>query len=410
MLNEEKNRIMMNKIKFVLILLLFSGIVISQELSFNLQKSISEFDVENYDTALFYASKVNKTNIVKSAVQIKAKCYFELKDYDKALPEFLKLTGEYEKENSIYLAKLYALKKDWKNTDKYLRIHLKSEYKLNPGLLKTDKIFEEFRTTELWQEIWMKDWYSKLDEKIAEVQYLAYKKKYVDALDASDEILNTKKDCYKIYDARAYIYRKLKDVDNVVYSMKNAVKYAPNNAKYSFNYAQSLFVVGKYKKAIQELNRTYKLDNYYPRINYFFALYNFRNNNYEEAKKAIEKYRKIMPVDGDAIWLAGYIYKELNEYDNAVEVFTIGIKSKDQRASFYIGKGESLYNLQKYAEAISTFTMALDLDPRNPSIYYMRGLSSIELDRKSDACRDWQKASKMGFFKADDMISINCQQ
>jgi len=410
MLNEEKNRIIMNKIKFILVLLLFSRVVISQELSFNLLKSISEFDIENYDTALFYASKVNKVDIVKRAVQIKAKCYFELKDYDKALPEFLKLTGKYEKENSIYLAKLYALKKDWENTDKWLRIHLKSKYKLNPGLLKIDKIFEEFRATELWKKTWMTDWYSELDVKIAEVQYLAYKNKFVDALDASDEILHTKKDCYKIYNARAYIYRKLNDVDNVVYAMKNVVKYAPDNTKYSFEYAQSLFVIGKYKKAIQELKRTYELDNYYPRYNYFLALYNFRQNNYEEAKKAIEKYRKIMPADGDAIWLAGYIYKELNEYENAVDVFTVGIRSEDQRASYYIGKGESLYNLQKYGEAISTFTMALDLDPRNPNIYYMRGLSSIELDRKADACRDWQKASKMGFFKADDMISVNCQQ
>ncbi len=410
MLNEEKNRIIMNKIKFIIILLLFSRTVISQELSFNLLKSISEFDVENYDTALVYASKVNKKDIVIRAVQIKAKCYFELKNYDKALSEFLKLSDKYKKENSIYITRLYALKKDWANTDKWLRIHLKSEYKLNPGVLKTDKFLQEFSTTKLWNKIWLTDWYSDLDEKIAEVEYLAYKKKFVDALDASDEILNTKKDCYKIYFERAYIYRKLKDVDNVVYSMKNAVKYAPENTKYSFDYAQSLFVIGKYKKAIQELSRTYKLDNYYPRINYFLAQYNFRQNNYEEAKKAIEKYRKIMPNDGDAIWLAGYIYKELNEYENAIKVFTVGIQSEDQRASYYVGKGESLYNLKKYSEAISSFTMALDLDPRNPNIYYMRGLSSIELDRKSDACRDWQKASKMGFFKADDMISVNCQQ
>jgi len=409
-LNEEKNLIIMNKIKFIILLILFSKIVISQEISFNLLKSLSEFDVENYDTALFYASKVNKADVVKRAIQIKAKCYFELKNYDNALTEFLKLKGKYEKENSIYLARIYAFKKDWINTDKWLRIHLKSKYKLNPGVLKTDNFFKEFSTTKQWQKIWLEDWYSNLDEKIAEVEYLAYKKKFVDALDASDEILNNKKDCYKVYYERAYIYRKLKDVDNVAYSMKNAVKYAPENAKYSFEYAQSLFAINKYKKAIQELKQTYKLDNYYPRINYFLALYNFRHNNYEEAKKEIIKYRKIMPTDGDAIWLAGYIYKELNDYENAVKIFTIGIRSKNQRASYYIGKGESLYNLQKYGEAVSNFTMALDLDPRNPNIYYMRGLSNIELDRKSEACRDWHKASKMGFFKADDMISVNCQQ
>ena len=402
----------MNKIKYLIFLLLFSGIVNSQELSFNLLKSISAYDIQSYDTALFYANKVNNASIIKRAVQIQAKCLFELNRYDDALSKFLKLSGKYEKENSIYLARIYASKKDWENTDKWLKIHLASKYKLNPGVLKTDKFFTEFSSTKLWQKIWLEDWYSDLDEKIAEVEYLAYKKKFVDALDASDEILQNKKDCYKVYFERAYIYRKLKDLDNVVYSMKNAVKYAPENAEYSFEYAQALFAVKKYKKAIQELNRTFELDNYYPRINYFLALYYFRYNNYDEAIKAIEKYRMIMPLDGDAIWLAGYAYKEKEEYQKAIDVFTVGIRSNnnDKKAGYYIGRGESLYNLKKYGEAASSFTMALDLEPKNANIYYMRGLSYIEMDNKTDACRDWQKASKMGYFKADDMISINCQQ
>lgn len=400
----------MNRIKYITLLVLFSGIINSQELSYNLLKSISEYDIENYDTALFYASKVNEADIVKRAVQIKAQCYFKLKKYDNALAEFLKLKGKYEKENSIYLARIYAFKKDWENTGKYLRIHLASNFKINPGLIKTDNFFTEYSNTEQWQQIWNKNWYTKLDEKIAEVQYLSSKEKYVDALDASDEILQTKPDCYKIYFERAIIYRKLKDIDNEVYSLKKATKYNPNNAKYSFDYAQALFKLGKYKKAIQELKRTYLLDNYYPRLNYFNALYNFRNNNYNEAAKAISKYRKIMPLDGEAIWLEGYTYKEMKEYQKAVDVFDIGIRSVNNRVGYYIGKGESLYNLEKYGNAASAFTMAMDLEPRNANLYYMRGMCYIELDNKTDACRDWQKASKMGYFKADDMISVNCQQ
>jgi len=399
----------MNKYKYIIGLVLLTLVLKSQELSFNLQKCISEYSVKNYDSALYYSQKINEATIIKRAIQIKAESLFNLKQYDKALTEFLKLTGNAEIKNSIYIARIYATKKDWENTDKWLRKHLASKYKLNPGLIKTDKFFIEFSKTKIWQKIWMKDWYTPLDEKIAEIEYLGYKKKYVDALNASDEVLQEKKDCYKVYHIRARIYKKLNDLDNVVYAMKNAVKYAPENVKYSFDYAQALFNVGKYKKAIQELKRTKELDNYYPRINYFMAQYNFRYNNYNEAKIFIEKYRKIMPLDYDAIWLAGYIYKEKKEYDNAVNVFDIGIKNGQQRAGFYIGKGESLYNLKRYGEAVVSFTMALDLKPKDGSIYYMRGLSYIELENKTDACRDWQKASKLGYFKADDMISTNCK-
>lgn len=409
MLNEVKNQEIMNKYILISVLLFVSIIVNSQDLSYNLLKSINEFDIEEYDTALVYASKVNDASIVKQALNIKAKSLFELKQYDKALIEFLKLKGKYEKQNSIFIARIYANKKDWDNTNIWLIKHLKSEYKLNPGLLKTDKFFTEFSATKQWQEIWMKDWYTDLDDGISEIQYLAYKKKFVDALDASDEILQDKKDCYKVYFERARIYKKLDDIGNEVYSLKNAVKYAPDNAKYSFEYAKALMRQGKYKKAIQEFNKTTELDKYYPRLDYFMALSYFRYTKYEEAEKYITRYRKIMPNNDEAIWLAGHTFKEKGDYEKAIEVFNVGIKNGKQIAGFYIGKGESLYKIQKYGEAINSYTMALDLEPRNGSIYYMRGMCYIDYDNKTAACRDWQKASKLGHYKSDDMISVNCQ-
>jgi|GEM_PF-6290889 len=394
----------------VLYILLIFNIANSQELNNNLLKSIAFFDINQFDSAIVYASKVNDANIVKMAIQIKAESYFNINKFNDALSEFLKFTNKNAEKNALFIAKIYSQNQDWDNTDKWLRLHLKSEYKINLGVIKIDTFFTKFSKTKLWNNLWIENWQNSTDEKIADVEYLTSKNKYTEALEISDEICVLQPNCYKNYYIRAQIYNKLTDVNNEIYSYKNALKYSPNNDKYNFQYAKCLLNAEKYKKAYQEFEKTKAINPYFPRISYYLALSNFKLGDYEKTINYITEYRKIMPTDEDAIWLAGYAYKENLDYEKAITIFDEGIKTAKQKVGLFIGKGESLYNLQKYGEAAQAFTLALDYDPQNGNIYYLRGLAYIETDNKTNACRDWEKAVKFGFFKANDLISINCQK
>lgn len=400
----------MIKQAFITILLILNTLsLFSQEVSMNLLKAIGEYKLNQYDSAIFYANKINDAENISRAVQIKADSYFKLKQYDKALSEYLKLTKKAD-SNAINIARIYAIKKDYNNAAKWLEKHLKSKYKINPGIIKTDTAFRNFSNTKLWSNIWLKDWYTALEEKIFETEYLRYKKKYVDALETSDEVLSEKKDCHRIYAERAKIYEKLDDRSNVVFSWKQANKYNPGNPGYIVEYGKALLENGKFKKALIQFEKARDIDKYRPDIYYWLALAYFRQNRFDDAKKQIEIYRNIIPHDGKAIWLAGNIYKDMGEYQKAVDVFNEGIRSGKIEKGYYAGRGEAQYELERYGEAASSFTMELDLTPRNGYLYFMRGLSHIARDNKVDACKDWKHASKLGYFQADDYISKYCSR
>ena len=403
----KKQKMMIKKIFFIAILGISANTMLAQETSINLLKAIAEYNLNEYDSAIYYANKINTAENIKKAIQIKADSYFKLKKFDKALDNYLKLTTQTDK-NAINIARIYALKKDYKNAGFWLKQHLNSKYKINPGIIKTDTCFSNFSNTKQWQNIWLKDWYTPLEEKLFEVEYFRYKKKYVEALESADEIIKQHKNCYRAYAEYAKIYEKLNDWSNVVYSWKNANKYNPDNSTYIIEYGKALLHNGKFKKALQEFEKAGKIDKYRPEIYYYLALAYFRQNRFEDAVKQIEIYRKLSPNDSKAIWLAGNIYKDKGDYEKAVDVFNQGIKSGKIIKGYYVGKGEALYELERYGEAATAFTMELDLTPRNPYLYFMRGLAQIARDNKTDACKDWKHASKLGYFQADDYISKYC--
>jgi len=400
---------MMNKF-FIAILVLISTISFSQgELSLDLLKAKAYYNLKMYDSTIVYTNKVKDKDLIYKAIELRALSFFYLKNYDKSLVSFKQLNANLKTKNSIYIAEIYAYNKNWKNASTWLIKHLQSKYKKNPGAIKTDKFFSDFSATKEWNNIWMQDWYSELETKIAEAEYLAYKEKYDRALEVSDEVLEIKKDCHKIYFLRARIYKKINDTSNRTYSLKMANKLVPDNFTYSFEYAKALLDDGKFKKSLAQFEKTIPLDKYQPALYYYLALAYYRFNDYDNAKKYAQYYRTISPNNGDGIWLAGYIYKDNGEFDKAIEEFEYGIELHLGRVGYFIGKGESLYNIKKYGLAANEFTQALDLSPNDGKIYYERGLANYERGDRVNACKDWNKASELGYFQADDMTLINCQ-
>lgn len=381
----------------------------SQELSLDLLHAEAYYNLQEYDSTIVYADKVTDKDIIYRAIELRALSKFESKKYDDALVDFLKLNNIYKTKNSIYIAEIYAYNKNWEEASVWLTKHLKSEYKKNPGAIKIDGFFVDFSATKEWDEIWMQEWYTDIEVKIAEAEYLAYKEKYTRALEVSDEVLEMNKDCHKIYFLRSRIYKLIDDIKNRVYSLKMATKIAPNNEKYVTAYAKALLDDKKYKKSLEQFEKAITLDKYNPELYYYLALTYYRYNDYDNAIKYIVYYRQISPKDGDGIWLAGYIYKDNEDYEKAIDEFDEGIYLRLGRVGYLVGKGECLYNLQKYGLAANSFTQALDLSPNDGKIYYERGRAHFERGDRVNACKDWTKAGELGYFQADDLKLLNCQ-
>ena len=399
---------MVNKI-LIAIFVMCSTFTFSQELSIDLLHAEAYYNLKEYDSTIVYANKVTDKDIIYRAIELRALSKFNSKKYDDALVDFLKLNNVNKTKNSIYIAEIYAYKENWPEASAWLQTHLKSEYKKNPGAIKIDAFFVDFSATKEWDDIWMQDWYTEIEVKIAEAQYLAYKEKYVRALDVSDEVLEMDKNNHKIYFLRSRIYNSIDDIKNRVYSLKMATKISTENEKYVTAYAKALLDDKKYKKSLEQFEKAISLDKYNPELYYYLALTYYRYNDYENATKYIVYFRQISPKDGDGIWLAGYIYKDNQEYEKAIEEFDEGINLRIGRVGYLVGKGECLYNLEKFGLAANSFSQALDLSPNDGKIYYERGRAFFDRGDRVNACRDWTKAGELGYFQADDLKLLNCQ-
>ena len=64
---------------------------------------------------------------------------------------------------------------------------------------------------------------------------------------------------------------------------------------------------------------------------------------------------------------------------------------------------------KKYEQAINDYRKAIDLKPGYAEAYYNLAICEYNLGRKSDACRDLQKAANLGMQLANDMFNQLCR-
>ena len=65
--------------------------------------------------------------------------------------------------------------------------------------------------------------------------------------------------------------------------------------------------------------------------------------------------------------------------------------------------------INEFSKAIPDFNYALKLNQENGSIYANRGIAYYKTGKKTEACQDWRKASKMGIGTASVYVRRYCR-
>ena len=63
---------------------------------------------------------------------------------------------------------------------------------------------------------------------------------------------------------------------------------------------------------------------------------------------------------------------------------------------------------KKYEQAMNDYRKAIDLKPDYANAYCNMAICEYNLGRKSDACRDLQKAINLGLQQANDLFNQIC--
>lgn len=91
----------------------------------------------------------------------------------------------------------------------------------------------------------------------------------------------------------------------------------------------------------------------------------------------------------------GNAYREMENYDKAIEDFTSAISLNPNYTKAYSNRGAVYTALERYPEALEDFTKVLDLSPGNALHHFNRGLVYHKMGRLDEALKDFDEAVKL---------------
>lgn len=116
---------------------------------------------------------------------------------------------------------------------------------------------------------------------------------------------------------------------------------------------------------------------------------------------------------------------ELEDFDGAIDDFTLAIdlsiseviskggnlnalKNNISLCQNYIDRGKAYFMLEEYDEAINDFTSGIRISYECSQCYFLRGLANIQMKMMDLGCKDLKTARDMGYEKANEEILRFC--
>ena len=161
---------------------------------------------------------------------------------------------------------------------------------------------------------------------------------------------------------------------------------------------QSAIKAGKekhYREAIDYFNKALKLDKRNYHIYKELSLLYYHLDNLDSSIIYCNLILQIIPNDTSALYQRGYCYKEKNEFQKAIDDFTLSFEKANKRSSdacFNIGKCYS--ELGNFDKAIEYYNLTLTLEPNDKYSYYELGFcyASLKIPDKDNALKYYNKA------------------
>ena len=178
--------------------------------------------------------------------------------------------------------------------------------------------------------------------------------------------------------------------------------------------------IEKLKILVEEADRLYKAQDFYNLIEVtneiirlapdFSEAYNLRGIAYKNLKqydKALENYNTVIELDPNsdgAYNNRGSLYKDLKEYEWALEDFLRAIEINENNYAVYANVGEIFYELGDYPKAIDFLNKSIELgsqqgiaDKDLGEILYYRGLAHMKAGNKRQGQSDLIKSKELGY-------------
>jgi tetratricopeptide (TPR) repeat protein len=399
-----------NKIKNILIILVFVPVLNAQEPYDLYCKGVAFISMGRYEEAISYLSEAIKLSPNNHRLYLKrGRAYYNSDKLDNALNDFLETNRLSENQADLWLSKTYARLGDIENAINYLKNHLKSRYREKEKIIKKDNAFNDLQYTNEWYLLWQEDWYTPEESVVKEVDYLVKKERYLDALALIQEKLPESNNSYRLYVCRARINKKLNNYKGAMEDWNNAISAEKRIPAYFIERGKVYVELGKYRDAVDDFSRVLRQDPadfpvYIQRAKAYAGL-----QEYKQAIADVLVYLKYFENDQDAIQLCGNLNFKNENYIEALKYFNLNLDKDKSKPEYYKERGRTYLKTRTYKYAINDFSMALDLSPKDGETWLLKGIARFESGDREGACSDWSQAGKNGESRAVEYIHKHCK-
>ncbi len=311
---------------------------------------------------------------------------------------------------SYLLATIHASSGNAREAVKHLESHLSSPYKLPSHRILLDDAFLAIEDSPEWRSLWTGTWYTEDEELLQEIHYLAGSDESLQALEKIDTELEEREDWDALHAARGNVLLGMEQYNGAIQAYSRAIEINAANPSYHYGRAQSYIAQEKYENALPGLERAYRMEPEKLELLMEIAQVYHKAGRFSKAAVYMERYLEFYPEKTEAHFLYGQICFDSGQYIDALDQFNACLQLETTDPRYFAARGKTYLKTKTYTYALNDLGMALDLDPNDHEVWYHRGLVRWYLNEREGALRDWERAARLGSFKAAQKLEKHARK
>jgi len=214
-----------------------------------------------------------------------------------------------------------------------------------------------------------------------------------------------------------YVFLKIDSKWNLI-EKANRLKSPTEKAKEIeeiFQKGNSLSREGKYKEALEHVERSMAMDSSLYQRYLFRADLKAKLGMYESAildvSKCIERCNCTHRKSHVSTYLLrrASLHEQNNEFDLAMKDANESILSNPTSWQSYLYRGQFFAKVQQFDKALEDLNKSAQLNGNRPEIFISRGLIHAQLGNMEEACSDFRIVKSWGFEEAKEWLKANCK-
>ncbi len=226
-----------------------------------------------------------------------------------------------------------------------------------------------------------------------------------DSLTLFDQALKVTENNWFVHNSRGAAYYLLGDYRQAIKDYNRTIDIKPGFPSAHYNRCLAGNGLGNYRQAIEDCSRAIELKPAYPEAYNNRGIAHSRLGNF---KQAIQDYSRAIELDPDnaqAYYNRGIAHSSAGDYGAAIADYGRAIEIKPGYADAYNNRGAANYALGNYRRAIEDFSTAIILKPDFAGAYNNRGAANARLGNNDPAMNDFKTAARLGDERAKNALN-----